>query len=176
MFQISLLTQHKPRRTKKCEKPLLRQFVPGENSNREQAKSRILLCRFNRLLVFSTQTLRLLQPFYGKRPHPSLCAGSRVACEKRTISGIPNCLNYCEIFIVHTQFTNVPAGRIIQPGAPRVGDPCIRPYSKSIPVPSFTQRNFLFKSFHYFPLPTTTTTTYAYGVKVIYSVQIFLRK
>ena len=108
-------------------------------------------------------------------PHPLLWAGSRAARGK-IITGLRNCLNYCEIFIVHTQFTNVPAGRIIQPGAPRVGDPCIRPYSKSIPVPSFTQRNFLFKSFHYFPLPTTTTTTCAYGVKVIYSVQIFLRK
>ena len=43
--------------------------------------------------------------------------------EKITISGIHNCQNYCEIFIVHTQLTNMAAGRIIQPGELRVGDP-----------------------------------------------------
>jgi hypothetical protein len=41
---------------------------------------------------------------------------------------IPNRLNYCVIFIVCTQFTNVAAGSIIQAGGPRVGDPCCRPY------------------------------------------------
>jgi hypothetical protein len=40
-----------------------------------------------------------------------------------TVSGISNFLNYCVIFIVFTQFTNVSAGRIIQPGGPRVEDP-----------------------------------------------------
>ena len=33
----------------------------------------------------------------------------------------PNCLNYCEIFVLYTQFTNVIAGRIIQPGGPHLG-------------------------------------------------------
>ena len=46
-----------------------------------------------------------LQPFYGKGPHPSLWASSQVACEKTAPSSIYNCLNYCEIFIVYTQFT-----------------------------------------------------------------------
>lgn len=68
--------------------------------------------------------------------------GLQAAYGNIPISGTGNCLNYCEIFIIHTQFTNVPAGRIIHPGAPRVGDPFIRPYSKSIPVPNFTHRNF----------------------------------
>jgi len=111
--------------------------------------------------------------FYGTGPHPLLWAGSR-ALRGKIITGVRNCVNYCEIFMVHTQFTNVPAGRIIQPGTPPVGDPCFRSYYKSSPVPSFTHRNFLFKSLRYFPLPTTTT--YAYGVKVTYSVQIFLPK
>jgi hypothetical protein len=111
--------------------------------------------------------------FYGTGPHPLLWAGSRAARGK-IITGVRNCLNYCEIFIVHTQFTSVSAGRIIQPGAPRVGDPCIKPYSKSSPVPNFTHRNFLCESLSYFPLPATTT--YACGVKVIYSLQIFLPK
>jgi len=29
-----------------------------------------------------------------------------------------NCLNYCKIFILYTEFTNVASGRIIQPGKP----------------------------------------------------------
>jgi hypothetical protein len=47
--------------------------------------------------------------------------GSRAACGK--ISGIPNYLNYCVIFIVYTQFANVTVGCIIQTGRPWVGDP-----------------------------------------------------
>ena len=86
--------------------------------------------------------------FYGTGPHPLLWAGSRAA-RGEIITGLRNCLNYCEIFIVYTQLRNVPEVRIIQPGAPQVGEPCIRPYSKSIPVPSFTHRNFLFN-----PYPT----------------------
>ena len=63
-----------------------------------------------------------LQPFYGEGPHPVLWAASRATSGKIIISGIPNCLNYCEIFRVRTQFTNVAAGRIIQPGGLLVGD------------------------------------------------------
>jgi len=47
--------------------------------------------------------------------------------------GLPACLNYSVIFIVHmyvfiysiySQFTNMAAGRVTQPGGPRVGRPC----------------------------------------------------
>jgi len=37
---------------------------------------------------------------------------------KITVSVIPNCLNYCEVFVVYTQFTNVAAGCVIQAGGP----------------------------------------------------------
>ena len=47
-----------------------------------------------------------LQPFYGKGPHPLLLAGSRDPRGKTTISGIPNCLIYCENFIAYTKITN----------------------------------------------------------------------
>lgn len=56
-----------------------------------------------------------LQLFHGKRPHLLLWAGSWATCGKVIVSGVPNCLNYCEIFIVYTQFTNVVLGCIIQP-------------------------------------------------------------
>jgi hypothetical protein len=64
-----------------------------------------------------------LQPFYGKWPHPLLSAGSRAARGKITISGIHNCQNYCEIFIVYKHFANVVTGHVIQPGGPQVRDP-----------------------------------------------------
>jgi hypothetical protein len=64
-----------------------------------------------------------LHPLYDKGSLPLLWAGSRAARAKITISGIPNLLNYCVIFIVHTQFINVSADRIIQPAGPRVEDP-----------------------------------------------------
>jgi hypothetical protein len=40
--------------------------------------------------------------------------------EKKIINGKPNCLNYCEIFVVDTEFTNVAAGHKIQSGGPWV--------------------------------------------------------
>ena len=55
--------------------------------------------------------------FSRKGPHPLLWTGLRAARGKITIIGVPNCQNYCEIFIVRTQFTHVAAGFIIQ------GDP-----------------------------------------------------
>jgi hypothetical protein len=69
-----------------------------------------------------------LQAVYGKGPLPLLWAGSRAA----TISGTLNLLNYCVSFVAYTQCTNVSAGRLIQPGGPRVWDPwskawCWRP-------------------------------------------------
>jgi hypothetical protein len=39
--------------------------------------------------------------FYGEGPHPLLWVGSRPASGKITISGNPNRLNYCVIFIVY---------------------------------------------------------------------------
>ena len=67
-----------------------------------------------------------LQPSDGKGPRPLLWAVSRAASRKLTVSGVPHRLNYCAIFIVHTEFRNVVAGRIIQPGEPLVGDPCLK--------------------------------------------------
>jgi hypothetical protein len=61
---------------------------------------------------------------YGKGPHPLLWACSRTERGKITVSRITKRLNYCVIFIVHIQFTNVAVGRIIQSVGPRVGDPC----------------------------------------------------
>jgi hypothetical protein len=66
----------------------------------------------------------MLQTFHGKRPHPLLWACSRTTGRKITIRGITNCLNYCVILIVHTESTNVAADRVVQPGGPRVEDPC----------------------------------------------------
>jgi hypothetical protein len=68
--------------------------------------------------------------FYGKGPHLLLWAGPRAACKKITVNSIPNRLTYCVIFILYTWFTNVVAGRTIQPGGPhgacgpRIGNPC----------------------------------------------------
>ena len=50
-----------------------------------------------------------LEIFYGKGPG-ILRAGSRAARGK-ILSGIPNCLNYCEIFTAYVTFS-VAAGRI----------------------------------------------------------------
>jgi hypothetical protein len=53
----------------------------------------------------------------------------RLWVKKMRISGICNCLNYCEIFIMYTCITNVAAECIIQPGGlhvacgPQIGDP-----------------------------------------------------
>jgi hypothetical protein len=52
--------------------------------------------------------------------------------EKITISGIYKCINYCEIFIVYTQFTNVVADSIIQSGGPPVGDPWINIWESEV--------------------------------------------
>jgi hypothetical protein len=56
--------------------------------------------------------------FYGKGPHLSLWAGSRAASGKITVNSTPNSLTYCVIFILYAWFTNVVAGRTIQPGEP----------------------------------------------------------
>ena len=62
--------------------------------------------------------------FCGRGSHRSLCACSWAVHGKITRYGKPKHLNYCDIFIVYTQYIYVAAGRITQPGGPRVGDPC----------------------------------------------------
>lgn len=59
-----------------------------------------------------------LQTFHRKGPH-LLWAGYGAARGKITVSVTRNRLNYFVIFIVNTQFTNVTAGRKIQPGGPQ---------------------------------------------------------
>jgi hypothetical protein len=58
----------------------------------------------------------------GTMPKPLLWTGSWATGVKSRLSGIPN-LNYCVICIVYVRFTNVAAGRITQPGGPRVEHP-----------------------------------------------------
>jgi len=41
------------------------------------------------------------QPIYGNGPRPLLWAGVPAVRGKRTVSGITNFLNYCDIFIVY---------------------------------------------------------------------------
>jgi hypothetical protein len=60
--------------------------------------SPILSC--NESIIYSMS----LQYFYGKGPHPLLCAGSLDARGKITVSGIRNRLKYCVICVVYTQF------------------------------------------------------------------------
>jgi hypothetical protein len=47
----------------------------------------------------------VLQPVYGKGPHPLLRTGSRDARVKITANGVLNRLNYCVNFVVYRQFT-----------------------------------------------------------------------
>ena len=61
-----------------------------------------------------------LQTVTRKEPYCLSRAGLRAARGQ-------NSLHYCVRFIVYTQFTNVAAGRLIQDGGPRVGDPCLVP-------------------------------------------------
>jgi hypothetical protein len=57
--------------------------------------------------------------FFMAKGHTGYCGlVRRLHVEKKT-SGMHNCLNYCEIFIVYTQFTNMTAGCIIQLGGQR---------------------------------------------------------
>jgi hypothetical protein len=82
-----------------------------------------------------------LGTFYGKGPHRLLRAGSRAARRQIAVSGIPNCLNCCVIFIVYTQFRNVAAGRIIQDGGPRDGDPWSKAYACSPSIAGIVSSN-----------------------------------
>ena len=68
------------------------------------------------------------------------CCGpvQRATRGKITVSGLPKHLSYHVIIIIHTQFTNVAAGRIIQSGrlhaasGPWVGDPWFSRISKKL--------------------------------------------
>jgi hypothetical protein len=71
-----------------------------------------------------------LQCLCAKQRHPLLWAGSLAANIKITMSGKPNSLNCCVIFIVRTSFTDVAAERVIELGKQRATvdlqfvDPC----------------------------------------------------
>lgn len=65
-----------------------------------------------------------IKSFYGKVPRTLLWAGSGAASGTITVSGMPNRLNYRVIVIVHTQFINAVASRLMQPAGPRVADRC----------------------------------------------------
>lgn len=56
-----------------------------------------------------------LKTFSDKGPRPLLWAGWPSARGKITINGISIRLNYCVIFKLCTQFTNMAAGRIMEP-------------------------------------------------------------
>ena len=62
----------------------------------------------------------MLHPLQGKDPHPLLWAGIWAAHTQILVSCLPNHLNYCVIFVVYTQFTNLVAGHKVQTC---VGDP-----------------------------------------------------
>lgn len=70
------------------------------------------------LIVFILPWTMGLGPFYGKGPQALLWAGLQATCGKLTVNAIPNCLDYCKMFVLYAQFTNVPVGHITQPGGP----------------------------------------------------------
>ena len=79
-----------------------------------------ILLYITRLWVIRRRTVSWVsKPFSDKGPRLLLWAGSPGARGKITISGISIRLNYCVIFELCTQFTNMAAGPIIQPGGPR---------------------------------------------------------
>ena len=68
-------------------------------------------------LYFTARVSKLFIPT-GRIDYCGLVRGPAVG------SGIADRLNYCGTFVVHTSFTDVVAGRIIQGGGARVVDPC----------------------------------------------------
>jgi hypothetical protein len=99
----------------------------GVSIEQRHSLLRTLFCNFEWVLN-NEDTLEdmCVQTSYDKGPHPLMWACSWAARGKITISGVPNCLKYCVIFVIYTQFTNTIAGCIIKPGGPRVGNPCFR--------------------------------------------------
>ena len=55
----------------------------------------------------------------AKAHNTLLCAVTQAARGKIAVSGVPNSINYYVIFMIQEQDTNVPAGRVTQPGRPR---------------------------------------------------------
>ena len=84
-----------------------------------------------------------LWPFYVDGPHQLLHANSRDAREQTTVNGISHHLNYCVNFYsiyIYILFINVAAGRKIQAGGPRVGDPWSK--TKRLVIPMVCQLHF----------------------------------
>ena len=65
--------------------------------------------------------------FLRRRATPFIVSWFACCVRKKIVSGIHNPLSYCVVFIVYTQFIKAVAGRIIQPGWLRVGNPCFKP-------------------------------------------------
>jgi len=62
-----------------------------------------------------------LQSIHGKEAHSLLRAGSGVATGNNIVIGIPEPPKYLlNIYSIYTYSISVAAGRIIQPGGPRV--------------------------------------------------------
>jgi hypothetical protein len=77
-------------------------------------KNYYILLYTTRLWVVHRRTVSWVsKPFSDKGPRPLLWAGSPAARGKITISGISSRLNYCVIFKICTQLTNMAASRII---------------------------------------------------------------
>jgi hypothetical protein len=72
------------------------------------------------ICVIKLRISLVVQLFHGTRPHLSLWAGLQATRGEIITNGKPNCLNYCEFFIVYTQFTKVAAWGLY-PGRPRFG-------------------------------------------------------
>jgi hypothetical protein len=79
-----------------------------------------LSASFHRCSILIFIYMTCLQPFYTKRPVPLLQAGSQATRGNITIGGVPNCLQFCVIFIGCTQFRNVAASDLVQAGGLRL--------------------------------------------------------
>jgi hypothetical protein len=74
------------------------------------------------MFKFPVQLLDLLFLMYVLHHGPPTVSWQRAALQatggKITVSDVPNRLNYCVVFMVYTEFTNVAVGCIIQHGGP----------------------------------------------------------
>jgi hypothetical protein len=65
--------------------------------------------------------MSLVSNLFMEKDHTLYCGlVCRLWVKKMTISGICNCLSYCEIFIMYTHITNVAADCVIQVGCMRL--------------------------------------------------------
>ena len=71
----------------------------------------------------------------------------RAARGKTAMGGTPNCLDYCEIFIAYTQFTNVVAGRGVETLVLKCSRahtlPCFLMYSTYHPYANFAHADVI---------------------------------